>query len=87
MQFTEVQKHFDGLIVDEASHFTELEARLLFVIVGSNECPTIVLMGNPAEHPDIIRNAASAQKSGLDKVALLSTQLLRLSPFIPLTQL
>ena len=38
MQFAEDQQHFDALIVDEALHLPELEAGLLFVLLGRKVC-------------------------------------------------
>ena len=62
-----VKQHFDVLIVDEASHLPELEAGLPFFLLGSNVCLTNVLVGNPDEHPVIVRNTAFTQKAWLDK--------------------
>ena len=73
MQFAEVQQHFDALIVDEASHLLELETGLLFVLLGSNGCQTIVLLGNPDEHPVVVSNRVHPE-NGARQVALLSTQ-------------
>ena len=42
IQFSEVQPHFDVLIVDEVSHLPKLETGLLFIPLSSNVFPTIV---------------------------------------------
>ena len=67
MQFTEDQRHFDAVFVDKALNLPELDAGLLFVLLGSNRCSTIIIFGNPDEHIVVVRHAAFNQKPGLER--------------------